>query len=617
MNTPSTLSLLVVVSIALILTSCSNQPSNTYTVSVEYIAVGPEELPQDSELASESPDLSTSTITLYRKQSNANGEVEKVEIASKAFQNGKVVFKSYVDSQESIEITALASGSSATLNAVARVEPGSDIKLALLDYSLPYFEDRLILRGNALLLSDSPSKFTISGRVTPEMRNSKIITMRLQTTNLNAWGHEEFEELGMLMIESETFVYEGEAIEPRVVEMELRGENFAFWTEIIVEPGASISIHTRGSPNQAIATMPSGWFSKDQMGTRSSAERGMGGFFATAEGGSHTRLIESWQQSYTFLSTAEAFNVAMENYATREVQITDQSINRGSNTVTNTDEVTQTPLATRSSTMIVAAKGCEHVDLSKVDLEHDLDYSSPSELPTHERLARKMWELRDDALNRIARHGQDPMDSLLALELGALRSSRFEENFEDALQERVNVYDNLASVLDEETVTRRVNPARRFTVARLESYRSDRSLVPGQKAPQITLVNLERQEVAIYDVFERGNLSYVQFWEPPNGRWNFEELKELQAAYGELGFQIITISLQPDWSTWDTASDRDDITWLNLGDLSEDAPVGTIATVYGRDRFGKNFLIDNQGCILRKDLSTDELPSFLSENMNK
>ncbi|MCY4142945.1 MAG: hypothetical protein OXG08_04545 [Gammaproteobacteria bacterium] len=445
------------------------------------------------------------------------------------------------------------------------------------------------------------------------MRNSKIITMRLETTNLNAWGRQEFEELGMLMIESETFVYEGEVFEPRVVEMELRGENFAFWTEIIVEPGASISIHTRGSPNQAIATMPSGWFSKDQLGTRSSAERGMGGFFATAEGGSHTRLIESWQQSYTFLSTVEAFNVAMENYATREIQITDQSINRGSNTVTNTDEVTQTPLATRSSTIHEAAKGCEHVDLSKVDLEHDLDYSSPGELPTHDRLARELWVLREDALNRIARHGQVPMDSLLALELGALRSSRFEENFEAILQERVNVYDNLSAILDEEAVTRRVNPARRLAVARLESYRNNRSLVPGQKAPQVTLVNLERQEVAIYNVFERGNLNYVQFWEPPDGEWNFQDLKELHAAYGELGLQIITISLQPDGATWDTASDKADVPWLNLGDLSEDAPVGTVATAYGRDRSGKNFLIDSQGCILRKDLSTNELPSFLSE----
>ncbi|MCY4142946.1 MAG: hypothetical protein OXG08_04550 [Gammaproteobacteria bacterium] len=147
MNTPSTLSLLVVVSIALILTSCGNQPSNTYTVSVEYIAVGPEELPQDSELATESPDHSTSTITLYRTQSNANGEVEKVEIASKAFQNGNVVFKSYVDSLESIEVSALAGGSSATLSTVAQVEPGSDIKIALLDYSLPYFEDRLLPKG--------------------------------------------------------------------------------------------------------------------------------------------------------------------------------------------------------------------------------------------------------------------------------------------------------------------------------------------------------------------------------------------------------------------------------------------------------------------------------------
>ena len=90
-------------------------------------------------------------------------------------------------------------------------------------------------------------------------------------------------------------------------------------------------------------------------------------------------------------------------------------------------------------------------------------------------------------------------------------------------------------------------------------------------------------------------------------------MKQLLDWYSDDGLQIVTISLIPDWDAWSAASDSLDIPWLNLGDLSDDAPIGNISTTYGRVDFRKNFLVDNKGCILGVDISRSALTGFLVE----
>lgn len=613
MRVIGTLRALVLVGGVLVLTSCGGIPSSGFVITGEYIAVFPEEQQQDELPTNASTVFANSTISLYRTKVGEDGNVEKVEIASKAFRDGNVTFTGHLDGPESIEITAVARDGSQALSTIARVGPGSLTSFALLDYPHPDSvpSDMLVLRGKSLLLKESPSKFTITGNLSTEIGDSRVTTMEIQMGSWDKFGREVYEEIRTLMLDKGSFVYEGEIAEPRVADIEFRGENTFIFVEAVIEPGANISIHPKGSSTQTIATMPPGWFSLDQMST--TEESGRGTIFATAESGRHARLIESWQQSYTFQSTVVAYNVAVQRYQSQQLSAVNPSIDRASTLGTTTLDANLNLPKASSPPAFVAAEGCEHVELSSV-VPGSVFTSSPDPEQTElNRLWDEIWAIRHDALVQIARHGIDPMDSLLALELGAFRASPFDEKFEGALEDNINVYDNLGSMLEAEVVARRIEPRRRYIESRLESYRNGRLLTPGQKAPRVVLTNLEKKDVQIYDVFEQSDIVYLQFWEPPIGSWSFSRLKEIYGSYNNLGFQIVTVSTQPDWDVWQTASVSEDIPWLNLGDLSDDAPIGDISRIFGRLYTAKSYLIDNSGCILGSDLSHLELDRYLSE----
>ena len=120
---------------------------------------------------------------------------------------------------------------------------------------------------------------------------------------------------------------------------------------------------------------------------------------------------------------------------------------------------------------------------------------------SHEHLAleRQLAEIRSGKLQSIATNADDPLDALLAMEMGAY--SLTSENRSEAFQ----VYDKLAEVLDDELVAQRVIPARELLVSQIKSEQNDADLVPGQKVPDFTLADLEEKETILYDVLATTN----------------------------------------------------------------------------------------------------------------
>lgn len=398
MRVIGTLLALVLVGGVFVLTSCGGNPSSSFVITGEYIAVFPEELQQHEHPTNTSTDFANSTISLYRTKVGEDGNVEKVEIASKAFSNGNVTFRGHLDAPESIEITAVARDGSQALSTIARVGPGSTASFALLDYPhrITVPSDILVLRGKSLLLKESPSKFTITGNLTTEIGDSRVATMEIQMVAWDKFGREVYEKIGTIMLDKGSFVYEGEIAEPIVANIVFRGENSFIWVEAVIEPGANISIHPRGSRTQAIATMPPGWFPMEQIGARE--ETGRGTIFATAESGRHARLIDSWQQSYTFLSTVDAYNVIVERYQSQQASVINESIDRTSEPGNSTLGASQDRSSGLPRNEYVPTVGCEHVDLASVELQTSYFRSPNTDDPEHYRLSDEMWNIRQDAL---------------------------------------------------------------------------------------------------------------------------------------------------------------------------------------------------------------------------
>ena len=146
---------------------------------------------------------------------------------------------------------------------------------------------------------------------------------------------------------------------------------------------------------------------------------------------------------------------------------------------------------------------------------------------------------------------------------------------------------------------------------RLEQQRNDKKLVPGQKVTDFTLVNLDGEEVSLFDVLQENNTVLIDFWASWCGPCvaSFPKLKELRTAYSHKGFEIVAISIDRTHEEWAEGSENYEIPWINLGEL--ESWDGEVATMYGVHFIPKSYLINRDGCILQKDLPIDLLEEVI------
>ncbi|MDE0093543.1 MAG: TlpA disulfide reductase family protein [Gammaproteobacteria bacterium] len=270
--------------------------------------------------------------------------------------------------------------------------------------------------------------------------------------------------------------------------------------------------------------------------------------FTTSGAGKHLQLIESWLQSLEYRDLVDAYTVALDElYA--EVNTRREILSR------NAD---------------ATFKRIEETDLYK----------------RKEQLWEQLWTLRQNSRNSIAKTASDPFDRLLALEMGAY--------FRNA-SIQLRIYDELALLLDEDLVARRVKPARDALFDFLQNAANRRSLDVGDKAPHFVLPNVDGEEVALSDVLDENELILIDFW----ASWcapciaQFPILKELYAEYNENGFEIVTISIDDTLDEWKMASIKQELPWLDLaaiGGFSVDVPLS-----YGIFFVPMNYLLDSKG----------------------
>ncbi len=146
---------------------------------------------------------------------------------------------------------------------------------------------------------------------------------------------------------------------------------------------------------------------------------------------------------------------------------------------------------------------------------------------------------------------------------------------------------------------------------RREQYRNDKQFIPGQKASDFTLADLNGNDVSLFDVLEEHDTVLVDFWNVSCGPCiaSFPKLKELHAKYKQQGFEVVSISIDLVEEDWISGSKEHELPWINLGELGSFD--GEVATKYGVRFIPKSYLIDKAGCLLQKDLTTDLLEEVL------
>ncbi len=137
----------------------------------------------------------------------------------------------------------------------------------------------------------------------------------------------------------------------------------------------------------------------------------------------------------------------------------------------------------------------------------------------------------------------------------------------------------------------------------------------GADIRDFTAENLDGESVRLADVRANSKLVLVEFWASWCGpcRTEIPHMKEAYARYRDMGFEIVSFTIDNDREDWEIASEEEQLPWANLG-MGEDADAPQAYNVTG---VPKNYLVDsNTGDILAKDLRGHHLDEKLDELFN-
>lgn len=133
----------------------------------------------------------------------------------------------------------------------------------------------------------------------------------------------------------------------------------------------------------------------------------------------------------------------------------------------------------------------------------------------------------------------------------------------------------------------------------------------GSAAPNFTLNNLEGKPVSLSDY--KGKITLIDFWASWCGPCRRENPNVVATykKYHPKGFEILGVSLDDNKNKWQDAITKDGLIWTQVSDLK--GWESEVAQLYGVQYIPNNFLIDQNGKIIGKDLVGSKLEQALSE----
>lgn len=573
-------------------------PGNRFTVTGQYVEK--ESILGVDSSGRQSSEIMYPTVTLTTKKRDDETN-EFVEIASGKFSGGEVIFDGEIDDPTEVTISVvMEQGAKLTIDAL--LQPGGpNVSFVLIEGSDSQ-SHRLALSEASRRSKVTRNKFIVKGDLGDLTEDLSYATVGVLGHDYVA-GDKVSRGFGTVILEDGKFLIENDVYEPRIVYVYVQGGSVYSTVQAVIEPNSEINVSLREGTTQLLAT---------------------------ANSGRHKQLVERWQQSEEYLETLDAYTDSYAQFLAQLQSKATENEDDDSSNESEFDETLDEPIEdseanlpkdteqvemepdqeedAESDTDALAqnlADGCEHVEVDPVSLMTLTELLKNRDGPEHFKLSEKMDEMRTEALQQIATTSEDPIDVLLAMELEAY--GYYDENRSDAL----GIYDNLATVLDEDLVARRVIPPRESLSRHIEKEENDKKVVPGQKAPNVTLPNLMGREASLYEILADNDVVLIDFWASWCGPCiaAFPELKRLYSEYKTSGFEVVSISIDRTSDAWEEASKENDLPWVNLGEnLDWEGPV---ARTYGVQLIPKNYLVDGKGCILKKFISTDVLEEFL------
>ena len=138
----------------------------------------------------------------------------------------------------------------------------------------------------------------------------------------------------------------------------------------------------------------------------------------------------------------------------------------------------------------------------------------------------------------------------------------------------------------------------------------------GNEAPNFVADDTEGNAVEFSDHIGKSKYLLLDFWASWCGPCRRENPNIVKAyeEYKDKGFDIFAISLDSSRDSWLAAIEKDGLVWTNVSDLLlwDSEP----AKLYGVRAIPSNFLIDENGVIVAKNLKGEDLHNTLNDLLN-
>lgn len=563
--------------LALTLSSCQifkriGFDSNQFMITGEVITVE-QDTPADVEAGTSKkmdpiPPAPTMTIAVSHDIEDEDGNVvETVELASGEFVDGKVLLTGRVTEPSLATITVTVEGDDTPYTTTTMVTPDADLKFALYERSGRKF---VYLKGKMMKSSDADNKFTLAAD--------------LSTMDLPDNPQVMLSGFGYVLVDDGMIYIEGDAANPRSASFYIFGSDRLQSAQLILEAGVNYTVEPMGSE----------------------------GAFAIAsdQDGLHTQLINSWRLDPEYIKASTQYDVAYAEFlAEREAEQAAAAEAAGEEAE---EEVDETPPELPNLTFAEnnpAAPECQHVDLTAVMRGIGLS-PPPGEQPDYMQFANQMTDIKSRVLQKIVFESTDQDVAWMALSTGAFGR--------DSMEEELQALHDMADRFDSKFVEEKVAPRIKTQEQRVRTANNNKTLVPGQAAPQFTLANLDGDEVSLFDVLQENEMVLIDFWASWCGPCiaSFPALKEMYAGYQEDGFEIVAVSIDSTFEAWEKGFNDHELPWINLGATDEEGEMvgwsAPTAVMYGVNFIPKGFLLDSEGCIVQKDLPTSKLERVLT-----
>lgn len=516
-----------------------------------------------------------------------DGEVPEKIIAASAIKNGQVSLKVSV-AEPILCVISLTMGDDEPSRAQVMLKPGAYIKFVLINE----------IRGGTQLISHGvddrsikpDQKFAVSGDASllPPRFDVDKTQVLLGIPEYNESGSKITRAMTFVLVDDNQFHLTGDIEEPTLAELLfIEGTNYAF-TSIVLEPQTNYTLKQLDKP---------GTF-----------------HFVADRPGAHSELIESWRLDPEYRRLIKESKEAWDEFTNVEMSEAKRLVDHPNEVSNDELEVDQNieqvnlDFATRHP----AAPECEHVDLMAVIGDFG-ETSDQVDLPLYEVLDKEAETIKENILKKVLDTTTDPHIALIAINLGALGSDA------KSLQEKIDALDSLAKEFPPATVETKITPTIQELKNELSRWQQENVIViPGQLAPSFTLATIDGDDVSLDSVLQEKEAVLVDFWASWCGPCiaTFPALKKMYTTYQPKGFEIIGISIDDTPEAWESGLDENELPWINLGDTNEAGEMvgwnSTTALDYGISFIPQSFLIDREGCILQKDLSTDDLEQVLA-----